>query len=440
MAGPYYVRTTGNDSTGTGATGAPWLTISKALSVCVGGETVNVGAGTYAENTSASGRFQVTNAAGVDITVQTESGLQDVTVTGASDATINTIIQSSATHVVFKNLIFGMRVNTTSYCVRLAQCQNIQFNGCQFLVSDRAGAVNIGLNVQPTGAGTTVTFTCTNCSFAALSNANKIYGATCNNAAGNTITGSFINCKSANFIGDSIYFNGGTITITGGSYQNGGQVTHCVSFGADSNTGGNATTATISGASFNYQQGGLGHGLLLGNGCTSCVVSNCFISGEDLGLVLKEHTGSIVQDCVIYCGSSSAAYFKAATSCTIRRCDLFVDQGTAGGLRVGAGDTGNTNLNNTFTNNTIHLLAPTAYAYNIGGAAADSGGMVCDNTTVTVIPPPQGGRLGTVYGTIGCTAWADVITAWSGYSVPSNDAHSFFSPRAVTADYSRFPG
>jgi hypothetical protein len=43
----YYVATTGNDSTGTGAIGNPWLTIAKAATVVVAGDTVNVLPGMY---------------------------------------------------------------------------------------------------------------------------------------------------------------------------------------------------------------------------------------------------------------------------------------------------------------------------------------------------------------------------------------------------------
>ncbi len=43
----YYIATTGNDSTGTGTSGNPWLTISKAFSSSAVNDTINVAAGTY---------------------------------------------------------------------------------------------------------------------------------------------------------------------------------------------------------------------------------------------------------------------------------------------------------------------------------------------------------------------------------------------------------
>jgi len=50
-AGTYYVTKTGNDTTGDGSSGTPWLTIKKAEATAANGDTVNVSAGTYAEDT-----------------------------------------------------------------------------------------------------------------------------------------------------------------------------------------------------------------------------------------------------------------------------------------------------------------------------------------------------------------------------------------------------
>ena len=48
-ARPLYVAKTGNDTTGTGASGAPYLTITKGLSIATAGQTVYVDDGVYAE-------------------------------------------------------------------------------------------------------------------------------------------------------------------------------------------------------------------------------------------------------------------------------------------------------------------------------------------------------------------------------------------------------
>lgn len=57
QAATYYVATTGNDTTGTGAVGSPWRTIGKSVTVATAGDTVNIAAGTFTEfvTNSASG-------------------------------------------------------------------------------------------------------------------------------------------------------------------------------------------------------------------------------------------------------------------------------------------------------------------------------------------------------------------------------------------------
>ncbi|MCC6748960.1 MAG: right-handed parallel beta-helix repeat-containing protein [Deltaproteobacteria bacterium] len=51
-AATYYVATTGNDSTGTGSTNAPWKTIGRASGELVAGDILEVRAGTYTEQVS----------------------------------------------------------------------------------------------------------------------------------------------------------------------------------------------------------------------------------------------------------------------------------------------------------------------------------------------------------------------------------------------------
>jgi hypothetical protein len=46
--GPFYISPSGDDTTGTGAIGAPWKTISKALTTAASGSLINMAAGRYA--------------------------------------------------------------------------------------------------------------------------------------------------------------------------------------------------------------------------------------------------------------------------------------------------------------------------------------------------------------------------------------------------------
>lgn len=419
----FYVDGAGGNDANDGKTLATaWATIDKAVSTATAGSVVGVKPGSYAENTAASGTLTITRVIASALTIQGISGVaSDVVITGASSATVNTIIQSAATNLVFKNVTFGMRVNTQSYAIRLAQCTNIQFVNCAFVVKSSAGTVLPALNIQPTGAGTTVSFGCWGCQFSAIGT-DKVFGATANNAAGNTIIGRFDNCFviQGTLTGDSLYFNGGNIIVTGGSYANGGSATHCLIFGIDSNTGGNPTTVTISGARIDFSVGSIGHGLLLGNGCVNCDVGNCYISGEDLGVVLKEHTGSVVHDCTIYTGSSSATYFKASSGGTFRNNTIIVDQAAASGCRLGAGDTGNKNQNVVFTDNIVRLTT-TSKIFNWGDSTADLGGGVVNRNTYTL---GGSGTIGTLRGAVvSPNTLAALQAAWSGYGV-ANDLAS----------------
>lgn len=413
-----YVATSGNDSTGTGSLTSPYATISKALSVATAGKVIAVGAGAYAENTSASGRFQVTTNFASPVTIIGATGsAADVVITGASDATINTIIQSGANNITFQNVTFGMRVNTNLYAIRLAQCSNIIFNNCIFAVKTNNGQINDGVRLQPSGA-VAIGAAFNNCVFNCASGTDVARGAEVSWTAGNTITVSFYNC-AGNMPENCIYGNGGTFTVTNCAWVS--TATHCLRFGADSNTGGNATTATVTGCSITC--GSPGHALLFGNGCSGCSASNNQINGGDYGLVLKEHTGSTVSNNTIAAGTAAAVYFKASNGGSVQNNTINVAKSGAIGCKLGAGDTADKNQNVVFAHNTVNLQTfsnTTVFAW--GDSTADLGGGTCDANVYNI--SAAGGTLGTVRSTSGITNLAGLQGAWSGYTPSGNDTHS----------------
>lgn len=418
----YFVRTTGNDSTGDGSTGNPWATVSKALATVAAGDTVNIGTGTYAENTSSTGRLQITQVFASDVTLQSETGnAADVSIKGASDATINTIIQGGATHIYFKKLTFVQRANTTLYCVRLAQCASITFDTCTFTVTTNNAQINDGIRVQPSGS-VAVSATVTNCTFNAVGT-DVSRGFEVAWTAGNTITMTVTNC-TGNMPENCIYANGGTWTVTGCNVTS--TATHCLRFGADSNTGGNATTATVTG---NRIICGSGHGIIFGNGCTNCVASGNNIDGGDHAFVLKEHTGSSVHDNFFTHANTAEVYFKAATSCSAFNNTILTNATIA--AKLNAGDTGNKCASNVFRNNRV-ILYGTACVYSWGPSGS------VDESDKSVSDKNQYRFLGTTgnFGIIGASTvlakvdFSAVKSAWTAYGVSTNDSNSRLWPPA----------
>jgi hypothetical protein len=95
FATKYYVSKTGNDSTGNGSEGNPYLTINKAISVSGNGSAIVVGAGTYSETNNDSSSY------GEQMVYETNS----VSIIGAPG---KTIWQESANIGRRDNHVFGM--------------------------------------------------------------------------------------------------------------------------------------------------------------------------------------------------------------------------------------------------------------------------------------------------------------------------------------------
>jgi hypothetical protein len=95
FATKYYVSKTGNDSTGNGSEGNPYLTINKAISVSGNGSAIVVGAGTYSETNNDSVSY------GEQMVYETNS----VSIIGVPG---ETIWQESANIGRRDNHVFGM--------------------------------------------------------------------------------------------------------------------------------------------------------------------------------------------------------------------------------------------------------------------------------------------------------------------------------------------
>lgn len=137
----YYVDTTGNDTTGTGAVGAPWKTLTKALATVGDGATISMGDGTYEPTGGATTTFQASSrrfSAANPVTVVARNGLGNVVIGPVSDA--NTRVYGlwlvNCAGIRFKQLVFNVRGyggalgNYGSYATVLEYSDDIEFEQC----------------------------------------------------------------------------------------------------------------------------------------------------------------------------------------------------------------------------------------------------------------------------------------------------------------------
>ena len=178
----YYVATTGNDSTGTGAVGAPWATIQKAINYI----TANVDLAGYNAKIKVS---DGTYTAGANFSVPTSGGGL-ITLEGNTTTPTNCIISTtSADAILVQN---GLTVNIGGFSVRTTTSGmgihaqnygtailsgNMDFGACaqNHVYANLSGIVELNANYSVSGAagnhlqsnsgtintGTALTATCT---------------------------------------------------------------------------------------------------------------------------------------------------------------------------------------------------------------------------------------------------------------------------------------
>jgi hypothetical protein len=256
--------------------------------------------------------------------------------------------------------------------------------------------------------------TFTNCTIRSLSR-----GVTFDNLPDAT---AFVNCTITGGA-EGVWVNGAThLSFTGGSISNTG-ATHCALFGVDGEVGGLATTVTITGTRIVHRTDVAGHGLILGDGCTGCVVDGVYVpAGYDHGIVLKECNTNEVKNSISHAGAgtatSAALYCKAAVNANCHNNRLYAAQGFA--FRLLVGGTGNKCQNVTFKNNTL-FGSGAGRLFQWGTAADDAGGGVCD---YNIYKPGGSGKFGIVWADNDVQTLAELRNAWNGYDVAGNDANS----------------
>lgn len=434
--GTYYVRKAGNDSTGDGSTGNPWLTINKALTTisAAGGHTVNVGAGTYAE-TSGSNYLSITQTFASEVIIKPETANDAVIVTdnGSGNFCVRYL---GGTRITFQDMTIqqagannqGTVVLTNGAIAKFVRCAITTRNWCFYTVP--TGAVSLTLDTctlgksvgatgnivgvySNSGASGNTTLAMTNCTVAGEGTAGQTAAV---HLAETNIAGTF----SASITGGT-YTNTGTYAIYGFN----GDLTisevvasaagaPAVVFGTDGATA-TTTTGSISDSTISSTSS---HALLIGYGAGAVIAENNTIDGGDFGVVLKMNDGATLRNSTIRNGSGATIYCKGAQNPTITG-NMIIN--TAGALlSVGIGDSGQKSQNVTFTGNTVIGLG-SASVFSWSDSAGDAGGGVCDYNTYRHF---GSGFLGSVYGASSIKTLAGLRTAWADYGDGSNDSHS----------------
>lgn len=414
----YYVRKDGNDTTGDGSTGAPWLSIQKAITTlsALGGDTLLIGDGTYQED-SGSGYLYITKNFTYAVTIRSESGnAAAVTIQGTSGTTYNVLYQNTLGGIVFEDVTFATRVKEiTSGAFRVTRSLNLVFNRCVFSgLTDTSQ--RIGFYAAPSTGMTVSGVILNDCTFIMVG-AQNAYAAACTPGAGTLDGVTFNNC-TATAVQYGLYVQQGcaNVNVNGGAYSNTGAGAGLI-YGTDNETPTAAISGTITGATISSPTS---HACLIGCRASGVVtVTGCTVNGGDYGIVVKENAGTVVTNNTISGGTYGGLYFKAATGTTATGNRI---TNRVGGvcIKAGVGGTGNKVQNLTVTQNRARATG-TGAIFGWGTDTDDAGGCVVDYNAYG----PQGtGKFGGVRADASVLSIVELRAAWADYGAGTNDAHS----------------
>jgi hypothetical protein len=140
----FFVSTTGNNTTGTGAISAPWRTLAKALSIAKAGATIYLRGGTYAEAIKSSTQTLWTGTSwAAPITVS--AYLAEVVTLEPTAYAVIQIFGAAHRYYHFKNLILS-GANVSDFVIALdgsfaAGAGYFRFTNCEILNAPRSGVL-----------------------------------------------------------------------------------------------------------------------------------------------------------------------------------------------------------------------------------------------------------------------------------------------------------
>ena len=417
----YYVRKTGNDSSGDGSTGAPWLTIDKAfLTVSAGGgHTVKVGAGTYSENSSTLHYLFLNRAFGDWVIFEPEVPGSTVVITDDGTSANYCVRMRTVSYVRFNNIRFTPGVNKVlgTICTEAGyNYNNIYFSGCTIDLVTGA-SLTYGILGQIDTTFSLQNFTIDGCSFpiTGTDTHTTVYFSRLNAAAtlsNLTVKNSTIAAGGAN---TAMHLRGVTDFLISNCYFSSPSAT-VLRIGEDANTALRTLSGTVQNCTV---QGGTSHCILLGAGCDGVTVTGCTLVGGDIALGVKECTNITLTSNIIAGAANYSLYFKAATAATATG-NRITNSSNIRCVKMGIGDSGHKCGTITLTGNTI-IAKGAAGIFTWEGDASDTGGCVVDYNAYGI----QGvDKFGEVRADLAVLTFAELRAAWAGYGDGSNDLHS----------------
>ena len=270
-----YVAVTGNDTTGAGTLANPYLTVAKAITVAVAGDTVRVGPGIYPQTAT------ITMKRGVSLR---GAGAGHTTLWGNNVVRVLLADGLNAGEVLSGFTITGGR-NTNAEGGGGILCRNgstLTITGNTVIGNVATASPGGGIrsdNSSPTIAGNTIVNNSTNWTGG---------GIFCTGGAGpianNTIIGN--TAQGVNSSGGGIYCDGPSLTITGNTVS-GNSAAGTTSYGGGICWGtGTATIVgnTVTGNRSNYAGGGIGSSDA-GTIANNVISGNRAVTGEGGGIV-----------------------------------------------------------------------------------------------------------------------------------------------------------
>ena len=146
MSSVIFITKTGDDGTGDGSAGNPYLTITQGITVANPGDEISVGDGTYSEILSINKSISLYSTSGDKSTVTiTSTGKTVVIAHSTNNVTIRNltiVTTSTADEAIAINVNKDFSVNPSGLPIVATLCENIVIQGCQITFNKTAMTVN----------------------------------------------------------------------------------------------------------------------------------------------------------------------------------------------------------------------------------------------------------------------------------------------------------